>query len=64
MTVVKSQPGMSTDQLLRQFNKKVQADGVLLKLREREFYEKPSQRRQRKKKEAARKMRSSARRSE
>lgn len=62
MAVVRSQPGMSADQLLRQFNKKVQGEGILNELREREHYQKPSQKRQLKRKEAARKIRSSARR--
>lgn len=38
------------DSLLRRFNKKVQADGILAEARRREHYEKPSVKR--KKKEA------------
>lgn len=30
------------DVLIRKFNKKVQADGILTELKKREFYEKPS----------------------
>lgn len=41
------------DSLLRRFNKKVQADGILAEARRREHYEKPSVRR--KKKEAIKK---------
>ena len=39
----------SFDSLLRRFNKKVQQDGILAELRRREFYEKPSVQRKRKK---------------
>lgn len=41
------------DSLLRRFNKKVQADGILAEARRREHYEKPSIKR--KKKEAIKK---------
>lgn len=64
MAVVRSQPGVSADQLLRQFNKKVQLEGILTELKDREFYRKPSQKRKLRKQEAARKIRSSARRNE
>ncbi|MCL5411944.1 MAG: 30S ribosomal protein S21 [Patescibacteria group bacterium] len=42
MTMVRAQEGESVDVLIRKFNKKVQADGILTELRKREFYEKPS----------------------
>lgn len=38
----------SIDSLIRRFNKKVQQDGILAELRRREFYEKPSIKRKRK----------------
>lgn len=45
------------ENLLKRFNKKVQADGVLSEARRREHFEKPSVKR--KKKEAARRRKSS-----
>ena len=45
-TVVKAEPGESADSLIRKFNKKVMSEGVLLELKKREFYLKPSSRRQ------------------
>lgn len=45
-TKVKAAPGEPVDILLRKFNKKVQMDGILLELKKREFYLKPSTRRQ------------------
>ncbi len=45
-TIVKAAPGEPVDILLRKFNKKVQMDGILLELKKREFYLKPSSRRQ------------------
>lgn len=63
MAVVKSQPGVTTDQLIRQFNKKVQLEGILLELKDREFYRKPSQQRKMRKAETARKIKSGTRRS-
>lgn len=42
MTIVRAQDGESVDSLIRKFNKKVQADGILTELKKREFYEKPS----------------------
>ncbi len=56
MTEVKLFSDESFDSLLRRFNKKVQADGVLSEARRREHYEKPSIRR--KKKEAAKRRKS------
>jgi small subunit ribosomal protein S21 len=37
----------SIEDLIRKFNKKVQADGILTELKKREFYEKPSVAKQR-----------------
>ena len=55
----------SIDSLLRRFNKKVQQDGILAELRRREFYEKPSIKRKRKraakKRNAAKAVRASRR---
>ncbi|OGY30180.1 MAG: 30S ribosomal protein S21 [Candidatus Woykebacteria bacterium RIFCSPHIGHO2_12_FULL_45_10] len=57
MTYVKAQDGESVDVLIRKFNKKVQADGVLTELKKREFYEKPSVIRKREKQMRSRKRR-------
>ena len=46
---------LSFDQMFRQFKKKVERAGTLQEVKKREFYEKPAQKRQRKKKEAIRK---------
>jgi small subunit ribosomal protein S21 len=46
---------MSFDQMLRKFKKKVERAGTLQEIKKREYYEKPAQRKQRKKKEAIRK---------
>ena len=48
---------LSFDQLLRRFKKKVDRAGIIQEVRKREYYEKPAQKRQRKKKEAIRKER-------
>jgi|TARA_B100000035_G_C20946572_1_gene530029 small subunit ribosomal protein S21 len=42
------------DVMLRQFKKRCERAGIIAEVRKREYYEKPSQRRQRKKKEAIR----------
>jgi small subunit ribosomal protein S21 len=54
---VKLLSGESFEGLLRRFNKQVQLSGILSEVRRREFYEKPSVKR--KKKEAAKKRKSS-----
>ena len=46
---------LSFDQMLRRFKKKVERAGVLQEVKDRSHYEKPAQKRQRKKKEAVRK---------
>ena len=46
---------LSFDQMLRKFKKKVERAGTLQEVKKREFYEKPAQVKQRKKKEAIRK---------
>ena len=45
---------LSFDQMLRTFKKKCERAGVVQEVRKREYYEKPAQKRQRKKKEAIR----------
>jgi len=44
--VVKAKPGDHVDSLIRQFNRKVQAENLLQEIRDREHYMKPSQKRQ------------------
>ncbi len=56
MTHVTSSENESFESLLKRFNKKVQADGILSEMRRREFFEKPSAKRKRK--EAAKKRKS------
>lgn len=46
---------LSFDQMLRKFKKKVERAGTLQEVKERKHYEKPAQKRQRKKKAAIRK---------
>lgn len=42
MVVVKAQPGEPADSLIRKFNKKVLAEGILTELKKREYYQKPA----------------------
>lgn len=56
MTQVYADDSESFDSLLRRFNKKVQADGLLSEIKRREYFEKPSTKR---KKKAAAKRRKS-----
>lgn len=44
--IVKARPGESTDALLRKFQKRVLAEGLVQEIRNREFYKKPSMLRQ------------------
>ena len=46
---------LSFDQMMRQFKKKCERAGIVQEVRKREYYEKPAQKRQRKKKDAIRK---------
>ena len=46
---------LTFDQMLRKFKKKVERAGTLQEVKDRKHYEKPAQKRQRKKKEAIRK---------
>lgn len=41
-TVVRKKPGQSDDKLIADFRKKVLNDEVLIELKKREFYKKPS----------------------
>jgi ribosomal protein S21 len=41
-TVVRKKPGQSDDKLIADFRKKVLSDDILLELKKREFYRKPS----------------------
>lgn len=47
---VEARPGESAEQLLRRFNREVHRAGVMKRLRELEFYEKPSKKKQREEK--------------
>jgi small subunit ribosomal protein S21 len=40
--VVKAKPNDSSDQIIRKFKKKVQQSQLLTKIKDREFYKKPS----------------------
>jgi small subunit ribosomal protein S21 len=55
MAMQEKRPGESIDSLLRKFKKKVKLEGVLQELKEREFFEKPSECRKRKSRSAKRK---------
>ena len=46
---------LTFDQMLRKFKKKVERAGTLQEVKDRQYYEKPAQKRQRKKKAAIRK---------
>jgi len=41
-TVVRKKPGQSDDKLIADFRKKVISDEILIELKQREFYRKPS----------------------
>ncbi len=47
-TKVTAQAGESVDALIRKFNKKVQSEGILAEIKRREYYLKPSLKRQQK----------------
>lgn len=44
--VIRANPGESTDSIIRKFQKKVLAEGLIPEIRKREFHQKPSQLRQ------------------
>ncbi len=52
-TVVKKEPGDSDEKLIARFRKKVAESGILLELKQRERFIKPSRERYEKKKERA-----------
>lgn len=52
-TVVKKEPGDSEEKLIAKFRKKVAESGILLELKNRERYIKPSRRRYEREKERA-----------
>lgn len=41
--VVKARPGDSNDTVIRQFQKKVLAEGLVQEIRQREYFKKPSE---------------------
>jgi small subunit ribosomal protein S21 len=55
--VVKAKSGDSSNNVIRKFKKKVQKTKLLTKLREREFYKKPSEKRKEKRKRLERQRR-------
>lgn len=56
MIIVKAQQGDSSDSVIRKFNKKVLAEGILQELKLREFYMKPALWRKLKKQEKKKKI--------
>ena len=54
MTRQEKRPGESIDSLLRKFKRKVKNSGILQELRQREYYEKPSEKRKKVRKAAQR----------
>ncbi|MBI2620991.1 30S ribosomal protein S21 [candidate division WWE3 bacterium] len=56
MTRIKVRYGESLEQALRRFNREVQREGILKELRKREFFEKPSEVKARKRKERDRRL--------
>jgi ribosomal protein S21 len=54
MIYVKASPGDSSDSLIRKFTKKVIAEGLLLELKRKDFYQKPAEVRKEAKKEIKR----------
>ena len=42
-TVVKKRPGESEDSLISRFRKQIQAEGLLIVIKERQFHKKPSE---------------------
>ncbi|OGD62872.1 30S ribosomal protein S21 [Candidatus Beckwithbacteria bacterium RBG_13_42_9] len=55
--IVKAGPQDTNDQVIRKFKKKIQMDEILTKIKEKEFYKKPSLLRKEKKQELKRKYR-------
>lgn len=42
-TIVKKRPGESEDSLIARFRKKIQAEQLLIRIKEKQFYKKPSE---------------------
>jgi len=61
VSLVKLDKGESLDKALRRFKRKIQRDGILRDLRDREFYEKPSQKKRKKQLKALKKVNQSKR---
>ncbi len=57
MVFVRSQPGDTSDSLIRKFTRKVLTEGILQDLKKREFYQKPAEVRKEKNKELKRRLR-------
>ena len=55
MIFVKADPGDTTDSVIRKFTRKVISEGLLLELKEKEYYQKPAEARKEVKKEIERK---------
>lgn len=49
MVFIKKQPGDSNESMIRKFSRGVAASGIILEMKKREFYQKPSVRRKFKK---------------
>jgi ribosomal protein S21 len=45
-TIVRKAPGDTDDKLIAKFRKKVLADDILMDLKDKEYYQKPSEKRQ------------------
>ena len=45
-TIVRKKPGQSDDKLIADFRKKVLSDEIILEIKDREFYKKPSVKKQ------------------
>ncbi|OGG14593.1 30S ribosomal protein S21 [Candidatus Gottesmanbacteria bacterium RIFCSPHIGHO2_01_FULL_39_10] len=56
MIIVKAQPGDTSDSVIRKFTRKVIAEGILLELKKREFYQKPAEKRKEQKNEIQRRI--------
>ena len=57
MVFVKSQPGDSSDSMIRKFTRKVLSEGILQDLKKREFYQKTALIKKDKARELARRLR-------
>lgn len=57
MIIVKAAPGDTSDSIIRKFTRKVIAEGLLLELKKKEFYQKPAEVRKEAKKEIERRAR-------